>query len=84
MILPLFLILLSFLGTGSALEVQVVKDAHPIGAVILVVDGMIASYVYPEYTPYSLDGSALDKALLFNLTGVAAKSWTCEFQCLRL
>lgn len=73
MILPLFLIFLSLIGTVGALDVQVGEDVHPTGAVILVVDGFGASYVYPEYTPYALDGSALDKALLFNLTGDAAR-----------
>ncbi len=73
MILPFFLILLSLIGTVSALDVQVGEDVHPTGAVILVVDGFGASYVYPEYTPYALDGSALDKALLFNLTGDVAR-----------
>jgi len=73
MILPFFLIFLSLIGTVSALDVQVGEDVHPTGAVILVVDGFGASYVYPEYTPYALDGSSLDKALLFNLTGEAAR-----------
>ena len=73
MILPFFLIFLSLIGTVSALDVQVGEDVHPTGVVILVVDGFGASYVYPEYTPYALDGSALDKALLFNLTGEVAR-----------
>jgi len=73
MIHPFFLIILSLIGTVSALDVQVGEDVHPTGAVILVVDGFGASYVYPEYTPYALDGSALDKALLFNLTGDVAR-----------
>lgn len=73
MILPLFLIFLPLIVIGSALDVQVGESVHPTGAVILVVDGFGASYVYPEYTPYALDGSALDKALLFNLTGDTAR-----------
>lgn len=73
MILPFFLIFLSLVGTVSALDVQVGESVQPTGLVILVVDGFGASYVYPEYTPYALNGSALDKALLFNLTGDAAR-----------
>ncbi|VVB63807.1 Metalloenzyme superfamily protein [uncultured archaeon] len=73
MILPFFLIFLSLVGTVSALDVQVGESAHLTGVVILVVDGFGASYVYPEYAPYALDGSALDKALLFNLTGDVAR-----------
>lgn len=73
MILPFFFIFLSLVGTVSALDVQVGESVQPTGLVILVVDGFGASYVYPEYTPYALNGSALDKALLFNLTGDAAR-----------
>jgi len=45
----------------------------PNGAVLLVVDGLGASYIYPEYSPYALDGSPLPGAVLFNLTGGGAR-----------
>jgi 2,3-bisphosphoglycerate-independent phosphoglycerate mutase len=67
----LFFILLLFLApaVGSAIDVPVGPQAEPDGAVILVVDGLGASYVYPEHRAYALDGSPLDGAVLFNLTG---------------
>lgn len=46
----------------------------PHGAVILVVDGLGSSYVYPEYSAYALDGSPLGRAVLFNLTGAGARA----------
>jgi len=72
----LFLLLLLFLapGVGSAIDVQVGPVAEPGGAVILVVDGLGASYVYPEQRAYALDGSALEGAILFNLTGGGARA----------
>jgi len=54
--------------------VQVGPQAQPTGAVILVVDGLGASYVYPEHRAYALDGSALESAILFNLTGGGARA----------
>jgi hypothetical protein len=46
----------------------------PNGAVILVVDGLGSSYVYPEHSAYALDGSSLGRAVLFNLTGGGARA----------
>jgi hypothetical protein len=66
--LPLLLSPLSF-GIASAVDVQVGPVAQPSGAVILVVDGLGASYVYPEHRAYALDGSPIVGAVLFNLTG---------------
>lgn len=53
---------------------QVGPVAEPGGAVLLVADGLGASYVYPEHRAYALDGSALDGAILFNLTGSGARA----------
>jgi 2,3-bisphosphoglycerate-independent phosphoglycerate mutase len=72
MILVLLFLLL-ILGTGGAVDVQVGPQARPSGAVILVVDGLGASYVYPEHHAYALDGSPLGQATLFNLTGSGAR-----------
>ncbi|VVB71501.1 2,3-bisphosphoglycerate-independent phosphoglycerate mutase [uncultured archaeon] len=60
--------------SGSALDVQVGPEERPAGAVIVVVDGLGASYVYPEFNAYALDGSPLGKAVLFNLTGSGARA----------
>jgi 2,3-bisphosphoglycerate-independent phosphoglycerate mutase len=71
----LFLLLLLLLpGSSSAVDVQLGPEASPIGAVIVVVDGLGASYVYPEHNAYALDGSPLQKAVLFNLTGGGARA----------
>lgn len=69
------LAILILLSTGSALNVQVSEEQHPRGAVLLVVDGLGASYVYPERScsPYTLDGTPLGKTILFNLTGNGAR-----------
>jgi 2,3-bisphosphoglycerate-independent phosphoglycerate mutase len=72
MILVLLFLLL-ILGTGGAVDVQVGPQARPSGAVILVVDGLGASYVYPEHHAYALDGTPLGQAALFNLTGSGAR-----------
>ncbi len=70
----LFLFLLLLLsGCGSAIDVSVGEEAPPNSAVILVVDGLGASYVYPERNAYSLDGLPLGQAILFNLTGGGAR-----------
>lgn len=68
------LLLLLLLLPVSALDIQVGPIAQPEGAVILVVDGLGASYVYPEHGAYALDGSPLGKAVLFNLTGGGARA----------
>lgn len=72
----LFLLILLFLalGVGSAIDVQVGPVAQPSGAIILVVDGLGASYVYPEHRAYALDGSPIVGAVLFNLTGGGARA----------
>ena len=70
----LLLLLLLLLPGGSALEVQVGPMSQPAGAVILVIDGLGSSYVYPEHNAYALDGSPLEKAVLFNLTGGGARA----------
>ncbi|WP_340818173.1 sulfatase-like hydrolase/transferase [Methanolobus sp. WCC4] len=45
---------------NSIVEIGPVNTPH--GAVILIVDGLSSSYIYPEYTPYAIDGSELEKA----------------------
>ncbi len=55
------IVICSFYGAAA--------EDKPRGAVILVVDGLGSSYVYPEQSAYALDGSAMGKVVLFNLTG---------------
>jgi hypothetical protein len=74
LILALLILPLLLAGPASTTtEVLVGDAARPPGAVLLVVDGMGASYVYPELSPRAIDGSPLPRALLFNLTGRGAR-----------
>ncbi|MEM2096802.1 MAG: alkaline phosphatase [Methanothrix sp.] len=43
-------------------------EALPRGAVLLIVDGLGSSYIYPEHMPYSVEGRPLEQAVLFNLS----------------
>ncbi|WP_292470636.1 sulfatase-like hydrolase/transferase [Methanolobus sp.] len=59
----LFFLLLFLIPACGANEVAEINPVNtPQGAVILIVDGLSSCYVYPEYTPYAIDGSVLDKA----------------------
>jgi 2,3-bisphosphoglycerate-independent phosphoglycerate mutase len=72
----LFTLLVLIILAGSArplTEVRVGEADHPHGAVLLVVDGMGSSYVYPELEAHAIDESPLGSALLFNLTGKGAR-----------
>ena len=70
----LFLFVLLSLSSGLASAIDGRAGPQPNAAVILVVDGLGASYVYPEQRAYALDGSPLPGAVLFNLTGRGARA----------
>jgi len=73
-LLLLFLLLvfiISDLVRASNMESEPIRE--PYGLVLLVVDGLGSSYVYPEHRAYALDGSPLESAVLFNLTGRATR-----------
>jgi bisphosphoglycerate-independent phosphoglycerate mutase (AlkP superfamily) len=60
---------------ASALtEVEVNPVNTPQGAVVLIVDGMSAPFIYPELTPHALDGTPLEKAKLENLPEINKES----------
>ncbi|WP_094228824.1 sulfatase-like hydrolase/transferase [Methanolobus psychrotolerans] len=60
----LFFLLLFLIPTCSANNIIEINPVDtPQGAVILIIDGLSSCYVYPEYTPYAIDGSVLDKAM---------------------
>jgi 2,3-bisphosphoglycerate-independent phosphoglycerate mutase len=68
------LVLLALAGSGRpTTEVLVGDGSDPAGAVLLVVDGMGAGYVYPELEARAVDENPLGSALLFNLTGKGAR-----------
>ncbi|WP_167848804.1 alkaline phosphatase family protein [Methanolobus halotolerans] len=56
----------------SVVEVNPVDTPH--GAVILIVDGLSSSYIYPEFTPYALDGSVIGKASTPNISMIFDQS----------
>ena len=58
-------------GRATIIESEPIRE--PSGLVLLVVDGLGSSYVYPEHRAYALDGSPLEGAVLFNLSGGGAR-----------
>ena len=66
--LTIFFIFFSFPAPASALtELDVNAVNTPEGAVVLIVDGLSAPFIYPELTPHALDGTPLEKASLENI-----------------
>jgi len=55
-------------------EVEVSPVNTPQGAVVLIVDGLSAPFIYPELTPHALDGTPLEKAKLKNLPIISKES----------
>ncbi|MBU2617886.1 MAG: alkaline phosphatase family protein, partial [Euryarchaeota archaeon] len=70
LIITLTLIIL-LLPIASATDVVVNPVHSPNGTVLLIIDGMGSSYIYPEFVPYDLDGNELGKANLSNITLIA-------------
>ncbi len=75
-ILLLLFLLLAFITSeaGRAANVESEPIREPSGLVLLVVDGLGSSYIYPEHRAYALDGSPLEGAVLFNLSGSGARA----------
>jgi 2,3-bisphosphoglycerate-independent phosphoglycerate mutase len=60
---------------ASALtEVEVNPVNTPQGAVVFIVDGLSAPFIYPELTPHALDGMSLEKAKLETLPEINNES----------
>lgn len=73
--LALLIIFSTFLVPASALtEVKINPVNTPEGAVVLIIDGFSASYIYPELTPHALDGTPLEKARLVNIPKIYENS----------
>ena len=65
----------AFSAPASALtEVEVNPVNTPDGAVVLIVDGLSAPFIYPELTPHALDGTPLEKARLENIPEIGKNS----------
>ncbi len=61
-ILACILVLSLCIFPASAIIVDVAPTNAPHGAVILIMDGVSSCYIYPEFTPYAIDGSLIEKA----------------------
>lgn len=70
------LLLFTFFPTPALAStlVEVNPVNTPDGVVILIIDGLSAPYIYPELTPYAIDGTALDKAVVHNISQIAQNS----------
>ena len=69
------LFFLTFSAPVSALtEIEINPVNTPQGAVILIADGLSAPFIYPEFTPHALDGTALEKVRLENLPNLEIES----------
>jgi len=55
-------------------EMEVNPVNTPDGAVVLIVDGLSAPFIYPELTPHALDGATLEKARLENIPFISKNS----------
>lgn len=66
-ILISLLILTSNIALATS-EITLNDVQRPQHAILFIVDGFGSSYYYPEFTPFSLDGSVLTKARTNNLT----------------
>jgi 2,3-bisphosphoglycerate-independent phosphoglycerate mutase len=73
--LVLLFIFSAFPAPAFALtEVEVSPVNTSDGAIVLIVDGFSASYIYPELTPHALDGTPLEKTRLENIPKICEKS----------
>lgn len=55
-------------------EIEVNPVNTPDGAVVLIVDGLSAPFIYSELTPHALDGESLEKARLENIHKISKNS----------
>lgn len=60
--------------TSALTEVEVSPVNTPAGAVVLIVDGLSAPFIYPELTPHALDGATLEKARIENIPEIGKSS----------
>ena len=63
-----FYCLCSAIPASAYTEVMVNPIPTPSGMVLVIVDGLGAPYIYPEYTPHSLDGKSLQVPYFHNLS----------------
>jgi bisphosphoglycerate-independent phosphoglycerate mutase (AlkP superfamily) len=74
LLVVLFVLFIFPIPASALTEVEINPINTPQGAVVLIVDGLSAPFIYPELTPYSLDGAILKKAELENLPKISKES----------
>lgn len=52
---------------GALAHVDINPTSTPDGAVILIIDGLGSSYIYPDAIPYALDGAIVEKPVIRNI-----------------
>lgn len=62
------------LPAAALTEVEVSPVNTPAGAVVLIIDGLSAPFIYPELTPHALDGATLEKARIKNIPEIGKNS----------
>ena len=72
--LILFFSFSTFPVASALTEVEVNPVDTPEGAVVLIVDGLSAPFLYPELTPHALDGTTLEKARLEYIPKISENS----------
>ncbi|ABK14772.1 MAG: alkaline phosphatase family protein [Methanothrix sp.] len=68
LMLPLIIFLLISPAICASDGISPDGVGSPKGAVLLIVDGLGSSYIYPEHIPYSVEGRPLKQAVLFNIS----------------
>ncbi|WP_167880935.1 sulfatase-like hydrolase/transferase [Methanococcoides sp. AM1] len=68
-----FIVSSSALPAGALTKIDVNSISTPNGAVILIIDGLGSSYIYPEITSYALDGTIIGKPVARNLSVISDK-----------
>ncbi|WP_292464154.1 alkaline phosphatase family protein [Methanolobus sp.] len=75
-VLLIVFLLVFALQPASATDILDVNPVDiPQGAVILIIDGLGSPYIYPDLTPYALDGQMLPKSQGGNLSLILSQSY---------
>lgn len=70
----LFVFFIYPVPVAALTEMEVNPVDTPQGAVVLIVDGLSASFIYPELMPHALDSTTLEKAKLEYLPKISKES----------
>ena len=62
------------LPASALTHIDVNPTNPPNGAVVLIIDGLGSSYIYPELTPCAIDGASIEKPVVRNLNTLSESS----------